>query len=74
MNYYIYLTTNLISGKQYVGERSTNKIPEEDKYIGSGNLFKIKVKEYGKNNFKKQIIDKSFTSKQEAFDAQEKLE
>ena len=38
MKYYVYLTTNLLNGKQYVGERSCNCEIENDKYLGSGRM------------------------------------
>jgi len=66
---YVYITTNLINGKQYVGDHSTNDL--KDDYLGSGNLFTQKIKQYGKENFKKEILE-FFDTKQEAFDGQEK--
>ena len=66
---YTYVTTNLVNGKKYVGDHSTNNL--EDGYIGSGNLFVQKVNEYGKENFSKEILE-FFSTKQEAFTAQEK--
>lgn len=51
---YIYITTNLINGKKYIGKRSK---PEFDKnYIGSGKLLKRAIKKYGKENFRCEII------------------
>jgi len=67
---YVYLTTNLINEKQYVGDHSTNDI-EKDYYIGSGKVLKNAIKKYKKENFKKEILE-FFPTKQEAFDAQEK--
>jgi group I intron endonuclease len=49
----IYKTTNLINGKQYIGKDKNNN----PKYIGSGTDLKIAIKEYGKHNFKKEIIE-----------------
>jgi hypothetical protein len=69
--HYIYLTINLITGEKYIGDRSINKEPERDNYLGSGKLIKEKIKEYGRENFKKEILEK-FSSKKEAFNAQEK--
>jgi len=66
---FVYITTNLINGKQYVGDHSTNNI-EKDNYLGSGN-FNNALKKYGKQNFKREILE-FFPTKKEAFDAQEK--
>ena len=68
---YVYITTNLINGHQYIGDRSCDCEPTEDKYLGSGKLIRRKINEYGKKNFKKEILE-FFSTKQEAFNAQEK--
>lgn len=59
---YIYKTTNLTTGKIYVGQHTTNK--ENDKYLGSGIYFKKVVKKYGKENFVKEIIEYCDTQKE----------
>jgi hypothetical protein len=69
--HYVYITTNLINGHQYVGDRTCNCEPEKDTYLGSGALFSKKKKEYGKQNFKKEILELCET-KENAFNAQEK--
>jgi len=52
---YIYKTTNLINGKIYIGQQIFE--PEKNKrYIGSGVDFLKAVKEFGKENFRKEII------------------
>ncbi len=67
---YVYLTINIINGKQYIGDHSTNNI--NDNYLGSGRPYlKNAIKKYGKENFKKEILE-FFPSKQKSFDAQEK--
>jgi len=68
---YVYLTTNIVNGKQYVGDRSCDCLPKKDKYLGSGKLFLKKINEYGKENFEKKILE-FYNTKQEAFNAQEK--
>jgi len=51
---YVYLTINLLNGKQYVGSHSTNNI--DDGYLGTGRYFFRAVKKEGKENFKKEIL------------------
>jgi len=53
--YFIYLTSNLIDNKSYVGFRSTDNI--DDDYLGSGLLLKYKIRKYGRQSFKKQILE-----------------
>lgn len=53
MNYYIYLTTNLINGKKYLGQ---HKGEVNDSYLGSGSSILQAIKKYGKENFKKEIL------------------
>jgi len=48
----VYITTNLINGKKYIGKDEQNN----PKYLGSGNLFKAAVKKYGRKNFHKEIL------------------
>lgn len=55
--YYIYKTTNLVNGKIYIGQRGCNIDINEDVYIGSGKYFKYAVNKYGKENFKKDILE-----------------
>lgn len=50
---YIYKTTNLINNKIYIGQT----IYEDPKYLGSGKLLKMSLKKYGRENFKKEIIE-----------------
>jgi group I intron endonuclease len=69
---FVYLTTNIVNGKQYIGDHSTNIDPNKDTYLGSGRpYFQNALNEYGKQNFKREILE-FFSTKQEAFNAQEK--
>lgn len=49
----IYKTTNLVNGKQYIGKDTKNK----PSYLGSGVVLKKAIQKYGKENFKKEIIE-----------------
>jgi group I intron endonuclease len=51
----VYLTTNKINGKKYVGshiEKSSN-----DNYLGSGKYFKRALQKYGFDNFSREILE-----------------
>lgn len=52
---YVYKTTNLINGKIYIGI-SRKDSSNSSKYLGSGKAFRRAVKEYGKNNFIKEVL------------------
>jgi hypothetical protein len=67
--HFVYVTTNILTNKKYVGDHSTYNI--NDSYLGSGIYIQRAIHEYGKENFKREIIEE-FPSKEEAFNAQEK--
>jgi hypothetical protein len=70
--HYVYITVNLITGGKYVGDRSCDCLPEEDNYLGSGRpLFKDALNKYGKENFRKRILEK-FKTREEAHLNEEK--
>ena len=58
----VYLTTNLINGKIYVGKHSTYDC--DDLYLGSGVALKPDVKSLGKHNFKRVILHFCLTEKE----------
>ena len=53
----IYITTNLINGKKYIGKTSR----DSESYLGSGTLLKLAIKKYGVENFKKEVIEECNT-------------
>lgn len=55
---FIYLTTNLINGKRYLGQ---TKRPDTFKYFGSGKAIRKALKKYGEQNFTREIIAFAFS-------------
>lgn len=50
---YIYLTTNMINNRKYIGQKTGGFNP---KYYGSGIILKQALKVYGKNNFSIDVL------------------
>lgn len=49
----VYMTTNLINGKKYIGKDTKNK----KSYLGSGSYLRKAIEKYGRENFKKEILE-----------------
>ena len=62
MHYTVYKTTNLLTGKYYIGQHQTEDL--NDGYLGSGKYLRAHIKKYGKENFKKEILF-IYTTKEE---------
>lgn len=62
MLYYIIETTNLINNKKYRGIHSSKS--DKDSYLGSAVQLKKDIKEFGKENFSKVILE-FFISKEQ---------
>ena len=52
----IYITTNLINNKKYIGKHKCDSI-EFDGYLGSGKILKNAIKKYGRKNFIREVLD-----------------
>ena len=70
MFYFIYQITNLSNGMKYIGVHQTENL--EDGYMGSGLHILRAIKKYGKECFKKDILE-FFESSEEAYAAEKKL-
>jgi group I intron endonuclease len=75
----VYLTTNLINGKKYIGQSIKILQVMDGKYKGSGKLINRAFNKYGYNNFKCEIIeyienDISLITKEEKLQLQDKLD
>lgn len=60
MNGYIYITTNLINGKKYIGRKQSETFLG-NKYLGSGVYFKKAVEKHGAENFSVELIESCST-------------
>ena len=66
---YIYITTNLVNGKKYIGQHKATEF-EGNKYLGSGKALKLAIEKYGEDNFKVDMICEC-KSRQELNDKEE---
>lgn len=55
MYYILYKTTNLTNNKIYIGIHQANKL--DDNYLGSGTALLHAIKKYGKENFKREVLE-----------------
>jgi hypothetical protein len=53
--HFIYKTTNVLSGKYYIGMHSTSDL--NDGYLGSGTRLRYSINKHGKENFVREIIE-----------------
>ena len=67
---FIYITTNHVNGRQYIGQKKYDKSGKWKKYLGSGIVLKRAIEKYGESNFAKEIIEECETK--EALDDREK--
>lgn len=70
MVYTVYMTTNLINGRYYIGVHKTDN--PNDSYLGSGKLIKRAIRKYGRKNFEKKILF-VFNEQEEAYKKEAEL-
>ena len=58
---FIYITTNNINGKKYIGQRKYDSQEKWKEYLGSGVYLNRAINKYGKENFSKEIIEECDT-------------
>ena len=51
----IYLTTNLVNGKKYIGKRQSSVF--DVRYKGSGKYLKNAINKYGWDNFSCEVLE-----------------
>ena len=61
--FFVYVTTNKVNGKRYVGFSSKTK-PGWIDYLGSGKILKRAVQKYGKDQFERRILAEFETSEE----------
>lgn len=59
---FIYITTNLVNGIKYLGQKKFDD--KWEGYLGSGKAFKHALKKYGKENFVRNIIYICFSAEE----------
>lgn len=59
---FVYMTTNLINGKRYIGQRKY--YGKHQDYLGSGHLLRRAVEKYGKENFSRVILEECSSREQ----------
>ena len=63
---FIYITTNLVNGKRYIGQKQFKNTyyNKWQNYLGSGKILIKAIKKYGKDNFSRNIIAIGYTQEE----------
>lgn len=59
---FIYITTNMVNGKRYIGQRKFSR--KWQSYLGSGAVLREAFKKYGKENFIRDIVDIGYSAEE----------
>ncbi len=52
---FVYITTNILDGKRYIGQRSLSKQGHAD-YLGSGKALLRAIRKHGRENFTREVV------------------
>lgn len=58
---FIYITTNHVNGKKYIGQKHYDTKGDWQNYLGSGIALKAAIRKYGISSFSKEIIEECET-------------
>ena len=61
---FIYITTNNVNNKKYIGQKKIDKNGKWKNYLGSGRAFKEAIKKYGKENFTRDIVAYAYSAEE----------
>ena len=61
---FIYITTNMVNGMRYLGQKGFDRGGNWRTYLGSGKVFKKALKKYGAENFSRNIICLCFSEEE----------
>jgi len=67
---FVYKTTNIVNGKEYIGYHGTDNL--DDGYLGSGKLLKRAIEKYGPESFIREILY-FFNNPTEALEYEKKI-
>ncbi len=61
---FIYITTNMVNGKRYIGQKKFDQSARWQSYLGGGSFLAKAIEKYGRENFKKHIIAIGYNAEQ----------
>lgn len=61
---FIYITTNNINKKKYIGQKKIDENGKWKNYLGSGRAFKEALEKYGKENFTRKIVAYAYSAEE----------